>query len=152
MRRGRNKPLTPERYQALRDESMTHEQVMALVKQEVWLNNLYVVLVERRPEDGSVCELSIRRKDREPSHDWRHFQRIKNEIAGAEVEALELYPAMSRLMDTANQYYLWCQPPGEKIYAGYEHGSVKDTDDVAHIGAVQRKVPQDWLDYEIEPV
>jgi hypothetical protein len=40
-------------------------------------------------------------------HDWRDLQRIKNELVGPECEAVELYPAESRLVDTANQYHLW---------------------------------------------
>ena len=51
--------------------------------------------------------LSIGRRDREAVHDWRHFQRIKNELVGAEHEAIELYPKESRLMDTGNRYWLF---------------------------------------------
>ena len=81
-----------------------------------FMNNHYAV--ETRPvpalhnSDGSVqwpamIHLSIRRLDREAVHDWRDFQRIKNELVGPEHEAVELYPAESRLMDTANQYHVW---------------------------------------------
>jgi hypothetical protein len=45
--------------------------------------------------------------DKEAIRDWRHFQRIKNEIVGPENEAVELFPAESRLVDGANQYHLW---------------------------------------------
>jgi hypothetical protein len=38
-----------------------------------------------------------------PIHNWRHLQQIKNDICGEESEALELYPAMSRIVDTVNQ-------------------------------------------------
>ena len=40
-------------------------------------------------------------------HDWRDFQRIKNELIGEEYEGVELYPAESRRVDTANQYHIW---------------------------------------------
>ncbi len=40
-------------------------------------------------------------------HDWRDFQRIKNELVGPEAEGVELYPAESQLADSANQYHLW---------------------------------------------
>jgi hypothetical protein len=36
-------------------------------------------------------------------HDWRDLQRIKNQLVGPECEAVELYPAESRKVDTANQ-------------------------------------------------
>jgi len=51
--------------------------------------------------------LSIKRIDKAALHDWRHLQEIKNMIVGPEHEAVELYPAESRLTDTANQYHLW---------------------------------------------
>jgi hypothetical protein len=51
--------------------------------------------------------LSIKRRDKAPIHDWRDLQRIKNDLIGEENEAVELYPAESRLCDSANQYHLW---------------------------------------------
>lgn len=92
---------------------------------EVWRNDRYVCHVKRR-EDGSVESLSIRRADRKASHDWREFQQIKHEIAGEDVEAFELYPARDRTMDTANQYWLWCLPPGQRIEAGFRGRAVEE--------------------------
>lgn len=54
-----------------------------------------------------VIHLSIKRLDREPITDWRHKQEIKNMIVGPEFEGVELFPAESRCVDTANQYHLW---------------------------------------------
>ena len=80
--------------------------------EEQWANDLYVVhkRVMDADENGTprAIHLSIRRQDREPCHDWRDFQRIKNQLAGPEWEGLEIYPAESRLVDMANQYHLWC--------------------------------------------
>lgn len=92
---------------------------------EVWLNNQYVVTVTRYP-DGKpdVMALSIRHMDRMAVHDWRHFQRIKNEIAGPEVEAFELYPAQSRTVDTANQFWVWCLRPGIELPVGFSERTV----------------------------
>ena len=73
-------------------------------KAEVWLNDLYQVSVRK---DKSLTHLSIKRIDRGPCKDWRHFQQIKNELCGPEMEGVELYPAESRLVDSANQYHLW---------------------------------------------
>ena len=77
----------------------------------VYLNSRYQVSVTPRPyKDKSwpdMIELSIKRLDKDAIHDWRDLQRIKNELVGPENEAVELYPAESRLMDTANQYYLF---------------------------------------------
>lgn len=60
--------------------------------------------------------LSIKRLDREPINDWRAMQKIKNSIVGPEWEAVEIYPAESRLVDTANQYHLWCWDAPFPIY------------------------------------
>jgi hypothetical protein len=107
---------------------------------ETWLNDKYVVSVRRR-EDGSVANLSIRRQDRGWPRDWRDFQRIKNEIAGPEVEAVELYPAESRLVDTANQFWLWCLPVGQQWPFGFDQGrAVTDETAASKFGARQRRI------------
>ena len=75
---------------------------------EVWLNSRYQVNVRHCYCDRDfVAHLSIKRIDKSAIHDWRELQRIKNEIVGPENEALEIYPAESRLVDTSNQYHLW---------------------------------------------
>lgn len=80
--------------------------------EDQWANNTYVVIRRRMDgNDGATAyHLSIRRQDREPVRDWRDFQRIKNQLAGPEYEAVEIYPAESRLVDMANQFHLWCFP------------------------------------------
>ncbi len=73
----------------------------------VYLNSIYQVNVRRVDAPGWPCgviHLSIKTRDKRPLHDWRDLQRIKNEIVGPEHEAVELYPAESRLVDTSNQY------------------------------------------------
>ena len=105
---------------------------------EIWLNDRYVVSVDRH-DDGVIQTLSIRSSDRSARHDWRDFQRIKNDIAGAEIEAIEIYPAESRLVDTSNQYWLWCLPPGEHVPVGFFDGRVVSNNEYAQqFGAVQR--------------
>lgn len=70
----------------------------------------------------NVTHLSIKRNDRESVHDWRDLQIIKNVFCGDEAEGIEIYPAESRLTDTANQYHLWVFPPGEKLPVGFQDG------------------------------
>ena len=113
----------------------------------VWRNDQYVVHVTRRATGehaGTVEHLSIRRVDRAAAQDWRHFQRIKDEIAGPDVEAVELYPARARVVDNANQYHLWCFPPGIPFPFGFAEGSVSsDTRDWG--SARQRPLDGAWL-------
>lgn len=85
-------------------------KVMPSLGGEVWRNDQYVVVkrnVGQSDDPGAVIHLSIRRVDREAVRDWRDFQRIKNELCGTEAEGIEIYPAESRVVDTANQYHLW---------------------------------------------
>ena len=131
---------------------------------QCWQNNHYMVLVRRRtgpgwfdascscfngfPETvGEITWLSIRRLDRKPIHDWRHFQKIKNDIVGEEAEAVEIYPAESRLTDTANQYHLFAYTPhhtkgkgfeGFAVPLGFIHRHIQTNAEASQIGAVQR--------------
>jgi hypothetical protein len=87
--------LTPEQLKKILDDERG---------QEFWINDKYQVV---KHVQGNMVWLSIRRLDRETIHDWRELQAIKNELVGPEFEAVELYPAESRLVDGANQYHLW---------------------------------------------
>lgn len=81
-------------------------------KYVLWKNDTYQVaeydwqpaITEGWPP---IKHLSLKRLDREPITDWRDKQAIKNQIVGPEYEAVEIYPAESRLVDGANQYHLW---------------------------------------------
>jgi hypothetical protein len=75
-----------------------------------WLtyeNNLYRVAIEMTSPLIHAC---IRRHDGKPCKDWNHFQQIKSELIGPEHEAVELFPAESRLVNTRNEYHLWAHP------------------------------------------
>ena len=76
----------------------------------IYLNSRYTVFVYEAntgPEWPPMIHLSIKRNDKEVIRDWRELQRIKNELVGPENEGIELFPAESRLVDTANQYHLF---------------------------------------------
>jgi hypothetical protein len=116
------------------------------VNDELWKNETHTVLVtpcndrelsEDRYMDGWLV-LSIRRNDRAAECDWRIFQRIKNEIAGPEREAVQLFPAMSRCVDSANQYFLFVAPKGFTIGLGYLDQLIVDHGVGPRLGSVQR--------------
>lgn len=107
---------------------------------EIWVNRHVVCKLWRDPSDGSVGHIHVRRQDRKPLRDWRMMQRIKNELAGPEVEAFELYPAESRLVDSANSYWIWCMKPGVRLPVGFEHREVNYDEELARrVGAKQRR-------------
>lgn len=87
---------------------------------EWYTNNRYQVVKEPVEYEGQMVDciwLSIKALDDSARHDWREFQWIKNEIVGKEWEAMEIYPAESRMIDTCNQFHLWCFPT--KIGVGW---------------------------------
>ena len=110
-----------------------------LKSQEIWVNELYQVNIDKDTDLSDmpfpVWHLSIKRRDKQPIHDWRDLQAIKNMLAGEEVEAVEVYPAESRLMDGANQYHLWAFPEGQSLALGWRQRYVDYT---GKGGAVQR--------------
>ena len=92
-------------------------QVLQLLSWEIHCNDTYQVMIER---NGPLIHVCIRRHDELPCKNWRDHQRIKNELIGPECEAVELFPAESRLLDTRNEYHLWVHPsPGYRFPFGF---------------------------------
>lgn len=73
-------------------------------RDKVFINDKYQVNVRSME---NMTHLSIKRLDKQPIHDWRELQEIKNQLVGPEHEGVELYPAESRLVDSANQFHIW---------------------------------------------
>jgi hypothetical protein len=76
----------------------------------IYVNDLYSVYV--REIGHGALHISFHRHSRGPVRDWRHFQAIKNEVAGPERLAVEVFPPESKLQDEANEYHLWVLPEG----------------------------------------
>jgi len=119
-------------------------QAEKLACQAVYMNERYQVNVHRLPasfgpDTSDMFWLSIKRRDREPIHDWRDLQAIKNAIVGEEHEGFEVYPAESRLVDTANQFHLWVfADPKVRLPVGFRTREVMDAPAAAAQGAKQR--------------
>jgi hypothetical protein len=125
--------------------------VASMRTQTIYRNDVYQVQVTPVPA-GHPCGprndadmpstmvwLSIKRNNRQPIHDWRELQAIKDAILGPECEAVELYPAASRLNDGANQYHLWgFTDPAIRFPFGYPWRDVADKREAAQVGAKQR--------------
>lgn len=77
-----------------------------------YTNNRFVVMVY---DDDTfplwpvrAIRVMVQRHDDKPiPNHWRELQRIKNEIFGHEIWAVECYPAEPELIDDANIYWLW---------------------------------------------
>lgn len=81
--------------------------------------------------------LKISRADGQPARDWRDLQAIKSAVCGPEREAVELFPAESRLRDIANTTHLWVYPEGYIQKIGFRRGRELATGDHAD-GQAQR--------------
>lgn len=120
------------------------QQVENLRRQVFYMNERYQVNVQTMaapfgPDTGDVFWLSIKRRDRAAIRDWRELQVVKNMIVGDEHEGFEVYPAESRLVDTANQYHLWVfADPRVRLPVGFRAREVMDAGAAAAQGATQR--------------
>ena len=112
--------------------------------EKIYINGSYQVNVRELPDGWKW--LSFKRYDKEAIHDWREIQEIKNKMCGEEAEAVELYPAESRLVDTSNQFHLFVLPEGEKFPFGYgDRCVVKGHDDYDGTGGSKQR------EFENEP-
>jgi hypothetical protein len=108
------------------------EHMLGAVELNIWVNDRFIV-IQRINASGTEW-LSIKHLSKSAVHDWRLFQQIKNDVCGSEREAMELYPAQSRLVDTANQYHLWVLPEGERFGVGFKEGLVFDAGEAEERG------------------
>lgn len=78
---------------------------------ERWENAEYSIFLDKNEIQtsylGCFWHLGIRRKDQQPANDWRDLQAIKSALVGPEYEAIELFPAESRVMDVANETHIY---------------------------------------------
>jgi hypothetical protein len=141
------KKLAPEYW----DEAHTRKLLESELALPVFKNLDYQVAVRKTPtdmprEDGqegfvNLVHLSIKRLDRKPARDWRDLQRIKNQLLGEDCEAMELFPAESRLVDTANQTHLWGYDDFHfRAPFGFDGPRVVDDTAPAETGTRQRKL------------
>jgi hypothetical protein len=114
------------RVPTMQEKLITIERcVQAMTMAPRFQNDTYDVMVM---EDSPFVHLVIHRHDWEACVDWREFQQIKNELVGPECEAMDLYPAESRLVDTSNAYHLWVhRDPTFRFPVGHHHRMLTST-------------------------
>lgn len=99
--------------------------IQRMTPAQIFQNSLYVV---ETAVDFPFIRLSIRRHDRGPCDRWDHLQQIKNEVVGPEYEAVELFPAEQRLVDTCNEYHLWVHSsPAFRFPFGFEAADARQS-------------------------
>jgi hypothetical protein len=111
-------------------EEYVEETIKRSLEGERWNNDKYQVVILEAETNGdfpAMWHLSIKRHDRYPIFNWRDIQTLKNELIGPENEAVQLFPAESRLVDGANQYHLFClKNPEIRFPFGFRERAVTD--------------------------
>ncbi|HSI14928.1 MAG TPA: hypothetical protein VK961_22945 [Chthoniobacter sp.] len=97
---------------------LVEQTIQATMAPHLYVNDVYRVQVRRKPP---VVHLDISRHDGKAITHWRDLQAIKNQLVGPECEGVQLFPADSRLVDTAPQYHLWViEDPNFRFSFGYD--------------------------------
>jgi len=77
-----------------------------------WSSIYTVQTLETFTPLGPILHLKIRRHDEnEITAPWQTLQRIKNDILGPDILAIEIYPTDARTINEANYRHLWTLPP-----------------------------------------
>ena len=91
--------------------------------EQYWRNSFYTVMVKyldlAEGESGGI-RLDIRHNQNKPIREWKHLQRIKNELIGEEREAMEIFPPQSMVTDMSNMHHLFAAPVGVSSVYVYE--------------------------------
>ena len=101
---------------------------------EIYVNDIYQVAVYRNEEadelvhldelKGRCTWLSIKRRDKRPVNNWQDMQTIKNRLVGVDCDAIQIFPAESRMVNMANQYHLIVLPSDASLPFGWGRRSV----------------------------
>lgn len=109
----RRQKLDWDKFQDVTEKAIKKHKAMNLDStfrpDRVFQNNKFIVQVFLRVlrPDGFFTKAMIRRSDAQPVRSFNDLFRIKNEIFGDEIEAIQFFPKKSELIDAANLYWLF---------------------------------------------
>jgi hypothetical protein len=86
--------------------------------------NRYVVMSRKIMTDWGIVEHICIRNASNTDIPWSEKQRIKNELFGKDVTAIEVFPRDNRLIDEAGMYHLWILPDGFDLPFGLHEDDV----------------------------
>lgn len=97
--------------EAIEKHRLLNDHLSPNYPDQVFKNNLYIVQVFNNVNRFGryYKKLMIRRSDSEVVRDFSTLQKIKNEVLGEDVEAIQFFPRESELTDVANLYWLWVE-------------------------------------------
>ena len=71
---------------------------------------------------GLSQHLKVSRHDGRDGIPWEDLQRIKDDLLGMDVTAVEIYPPQHLVVNEANMRHLWTVPPGYLDGIGFGEG------------------------------
>lgn len=91
------------------DPSPRQWQPLVLVRPGFYLSGLYTVSVSSIGAFpmSEARRIGIVNSDQSARRDWREWMFIKDEVAGPEWWAYEVFPPRTRVVDPSNAFYLW---------------------------------------------
>lgn len=133
----------------------TNEPVEVEEGEEYWRNSFYTVLVKQlEPSEGLTgpVRLDIRHNQDKAIREWKHLQRIKNELVGEEREAMEIFPPQSMVRDMSNIHNLFVTPVGVSSVYVYDEKMKQQniTDPYAAVLASRGAANQEETKEEVE--
>lgn len=78
-----------------------------------WQNGWFAVMA--RPistEWGEAIHVMVRNQPNTPVRNWLDLMRIKDELFGSDLTAVEIFPPRTQVVDQANMTHLWVLPEG----------------------------------------
>lgn len=138
------KPPAPELVEVtMKHYSLDEAEARAFLAEDhgrsrFFVNDLYQIQTQPTGAEGLMLHINIRRRDGGMFRDWRHLQQIKNEIAGEECEAIEIFPAESRKVDTSNKWHLWVLPKGVRVNVGWADRDVS-YDEIRNVPGLRQR-------------
>jgi len=73
--------------------------------------------------------------------DWEDIQRIKNEIAGSEFEAVELFPAETRRIRVIEFTHIWCLPKKGRWPIGFNLAMGREKEGHVEVPTAEKPAP-----------
>lgn len=109
------------------EDISTRQAIQADIKHlfvGAWRNRVYSVRIYQGQYpivEGMCLQLSITRRDERPGIPWWVKMVIKDQLAGPDLEAIEIYPPSYEIVDPSNIYYLVCLPQGFSLGMHMKH-------------------------------
>lgn len=103
--------LPPNEFEEI-SYSEIQKTTVGIKPDQAWRNNHYTVQLYRQERlimGVMMDKWMIRRNDAEPIKNWRDLQNVKNEVIGERIEAYQVFPKRSELVDVANMYWLFTE-------------------------------------------